>query len=1113
MARSKDLKVNIVGDSDKLNKELRKSGGALDKFGKQTRLTGTVTSKGFAAMRVGAVGATAAIGGLALVGKKVVQAAMESEKSSARLASQLKALDISYSDHRDEIEKVIQKHSQLAGLDDEDLQDAFTGIVRTTGDVTKAMKSMGLVTDLARAKNIDVARAGELVAKIHAGNVGPLRRLGLEFTKTTDNVDKLKESNKNATPIQLRLAQSLDQSANSQKALALLTNTFRGQAEAYGKTTAGSVDRANVAFENLQETVGAALAPTVEDAATKVADFVNEMQDGTGQGGRFVDKLKEIWTETKPIVMWVGRAAKNVAEFVKEHPNVGKLAAAVLGVGVAVKTLRFASAATGFTDLLKLGRSTMRRLVGLFAAQGAAAGAASGTAAAGAEGIASKAGLLRRAGTRLGKALIAPFAAQGAAAGIAAGTAMAGGEGLTSAAMFNKSRTAGSRVGKVAGRGLVVGIIAGFAMLVPDLIKKLKSSIIGKPAKFGESIGKSLGNALGIGAGDGIGKVRIPNVMGGKAGNLMGASSALRPLAAVGSRFGLRVSSGLRPGAITSSGNVSYHGAGEAVDLAGPPAGMLRTFRALKSSVGGRLAELIYTPGGIGIKNGRPHRYTGKVAADHHDHVHVALDLGSPGPGIGRAGPNSRRGRTGDGEGKDVVGAFRRAIRKTKAPPKAALALFEAGIVESGLRNLTYGDRDSKGALQLRVSLHGEELALDPYRSALAFLTRGFTGAGGAIALSGRLKTAGQVAQAVQGSAFPKRYDQVRARALAYLGKAATASRGGSAGSGASAGERGESAGAAIANAIVAPFMRDTPGSRGLGWTKRGARAASPGIRSLLKGATSLGTQIEDAGTTYGQAERRFGQTDEDLGTAAGRTTRVSEIAALRDLKLKTLQRQEARAAALGKSIGKYTTMLAKLNHARKKAKGSTRAKLNERIKTYEERLDELKAELKALGFAIEDTKLDIGDLNKDEAEVRSTPDTGAEAQSAADVLSSTLGDIDAQERAGLLTPEQAKAGRISYLQRAKAGEFGALSQRELWDVMGQLRDIEQQVLQATVDNTSALRDVQKELALSNAIANSTVGIQLAQASRALGDLISGELGGRVHSRGTMPGSGSLSRL
>lgn len=136
--------------------------------------------------------------------------------------------------------------------------------------------------------------------------------------------------------------------------------------------------------------------------------------------------------------------------------------------------------------------------------------------------------------------------------------------------------------------------------------------------------------------------------------------------------------------------------------------------------------------------------------------------------GMGGAGADSHKAMGADA---NVVAAFRRAIRVTGAKAKARLALWMAGIVESGLKNLTYGDRDSVGALQLRAGLHGRALALNPYGSALAFLRRGFTGRGGAISLAERNRgmSAGQIAQAVQGSAYPSRYDQVRGQAMRYL--------------------------------------------------------------------------------------------------------------------------------------------------------------------------------------------------------------------------------------------------------------------------------------------------------------------------------------------------------
>jgi TP901 family phage tail tape measure protein len=109
--------------------------------------------------------------------------------------------------------------------------------------------------------------------------------------------------------------------------------------------------------------------------------------------------------------------------------------------------------------------------------------------------------------------------------------------------------------------------------------------------------------------------------------------------------------------------------------------------------------------------------------------------------------------------------------KKMGAGPKSTLALFMAAVVESGMQNLSYGDRDSRGILQIRDStarpmgINNMSVA----QSAAAFLGRGFWNKGSAMSLSRSGMSAGQVAQQTQGSAFPARYDQERGRALSFL--------------------------------------------------------------------------------------------------------------------------------------------------------------------------------------------------------------------------------------------------------------------------------------------------------------------------------------------------------
>jgi len=330
MARSTELRVAISGDASKLNKELREVDGRTARTGKSfDRLKGAALGAG-----------TAMAGGLVVGLGASVRAAIEAEKSQARLQAQLKASGISYRDHAKEIDRVIQATSRLSGLDDEDLQDSFTNIVRVTGDVNKSLRLNGLAADFARAKQIGVAKAGEIVGKVAGGNTGILSRYGI----------KIKEG------------------ATASEALAEMQKRFAGQAKAYGKTTEGALDRMKVSGENLAETVGEALAPSLAEAADKVAKFTTEMQTGKGAGGRFVKTLEDIKDAVAPVV-----------RFFKDHP---KLIAVAVG---AWATYRVASGlaltATRISDF----RKAFGKGKGVAAAEGAIAGrtyaASSATAA------------------------------------------------------------------------------------------------------------------------------------------------------------------------------------------------------------------------------------------------------------------------------------------------------------------------------------------------------------------------------------------------------------------------------------------------------------------------------------------------------------------------------------------------------------------------------------------------------------------------------------------------------------------------------------------------------------------------------------------------------------
>lgn len=95
--------------------------------------------------------------------------------------------------------------------------------------------------------------------------------------------------------------------------------------------------------------------------------------------------------------------------------------------------------------------------------------------------------------------------------------------------------------------------------------------------------------------------------------------------------------------------------------------------------------------------------------------------------------------------------------------PRVRQALLEAMGVESNFRNLTYGDRDSLGVLQQRRQYYpnaGKNVAYD-IQQFLVRADRANKQVGG---------SAGTLAQAVQRSAFPGRYDEHASQAASLLG-------------------------------------------------------------------------------------------------------------------------------------------------------------------------------------------------------------------------------------------------------------------------------------------------------------------------------------------------------
>jgi len=110
--------------------------------------------------------------------------------------------------------------------------------------------------------------------------------------------------------------------------------------------------------------------------------------------------------------------------------------------------------------------------------------------------------------------------------------------------------------------------------------------------------------------------------------------------------------------------------------------------------------------------------------------------------------------------------------RRRGVSDRVMLAAFETAIVESGVRNLNYGDRDSGGVFQQRPSQGWGTWA---QVTNVDYATNKFFDVARTRDICG--PTAGQLAQCVQRSAFPLRYNQNEGNArglMAQIGCSAT---------------------------------------------------------------------------------------------------------------------------------------------------------------------------------------------------------------------------------------------------------------------------------------------------------------------------------------------------
>ena len=172
---------------------------------------------------------------------------------------------------------------------DDQLRPALAGLVRFTGDATKAQDLLTLSLDASIATGKDLSSVSTAIGKAYDGNFTALKKLGIPLD---ENIIKSKDF------------------AEAQKAL---TAQFGGAAAANALTFSGRLAILKIRFDELVESVGYRVLPVLDKALNYVEDLA-KASDERGLGGVLMKLAYDFSRLTNPITNFTAALAQNTRE-------------------------------------------------------------------------------------------------------------------------------------------------------------------------------------------------------------------------------------------------------------------------------------------------------------------------------------------------------------------------------------------------------------------------------------------------------------------------------------------------------------------------------------------------------------------------------------------------------------------------------------------------------------------------------------------------------------------------------------------------------------------------------------------------------------------------------
>lgn len=296
----------------KLQAALGETAAIASKGGSGARNTAERDASGFtrgAASRSGVIGsgvsALAGPGFLAgaLIGGSVdigVKAAEQEQAAQANLANAIRDTGNARKISKKALDDYLASEEHATGFTRDQVTQTLSMLIRSTGSLTTARKDEAIMANIARARQTDLSGAYMLVVKASEGNVGALKRLGIEVPKVTTYENMLKDAHVKASTALKEHAKQLDENATKTEVMRVVTQKFAGDSAAYMHTFGGETATLKNTFHDLEVEIGDKAIPMLTNLFGWIEKEKKAIQDSQTAHKIFhdtLDALKRIWAD------------------------------------------------------------------------------------------------------------------------------------------------------------------------------------------------------------------------------------------------------------------------------------------------------------------------------------------------------------------------------------------------------------------------------------------------------------------------------------------------------------------------------------------------------------------------------------------------------------------------------------------------------------------------------------------------------------------------------------------------------------------------------------------------------------------------------------------------